>query len=114
MKDEDAERADDPQPADDAERADNAQPADDAKAVDGVGLDVHGAEPVTHRFTTVDADGNADVEFNFVLPLTPKRHAQLERLVEEGYSPHEAYVLMAGGEILSHIESIKGAKRKGG
>jgi hypothetical protein len=73
----------------------------------GVGLDVHGAEPVAHRFTVYDADGNPDVEFNFTLPLTRKRHAQLEHLLEEGYSEHDAYVLMAGGEILAHLESLR-------
>ena len=78
-----------------------------AAQVDGGGLDVHGAEPISHRFTTVGDDGNPDVEFNLVLPLTPKRHHQLEQLLEEGYSPHEAYVLLAGGEILSHIEAMK-------
>jgi hypothetical protein len=78
-----------------------------ASRVDGVGLDVHGAEPISHRFTTVGDDGNPDVEFNLVLPLTPKRHHQLEQLLEEGYSTHEAYVLLAGGEILAHIEAMK-------
>jgi hypothetical protein len=77
----------------------------------GVGLDVHGAEPVSHRFTICDADGNADVEFNFSFPLTHKRHAQLEHLLEEGYSQHDAYVLLAGGEILAHMEALKKAKR---
>jgi len=86
---------------------------DDAPRVDGVGLDVHGAEPVSHRFTTLDDDGNPDVEFNLVLPLTPKRHQQLEHLLEEGYSAHEAYVLLAGGEILAHIEAMKKAKDEG-
>lgn len=81
--------------------------------VRGSGLDVHGAEPVRHRFTTVDADGNADVEFNLVLPLTPKRHKELEQLLEEGYTAHEAYVLLAGGEILAHIEAMKRAKETG-
>lgn len=81
--------------------------------VDGAGLDVHGAEPVRHRFTTRDADGNADVEFNLVLPLTPKRHRDLEHLLEEGYTAHEAYVLLAGGEILAHIEALKKEKGKG-
>jgi hypothetical protein len=60
-----------------------------------------------HRFTITDADGNADVELNFSLPLTRKRHALLEHLLEEGYTEHEAYVLIAGGEIMAHIESIK-------
>jgi hypothetical protein len=78
------------------------------------GLDIEGAEPVEHRFATRDADGNADVEFNLVLPLTPKRHRQLEHLLEEGYSTHEAYVLIAGGEILAHIEAMKVAKGKTG
>lgn len=83
--------------------------------VHGTGLDVHGAEPIVHRFTITDADGNADAEFNFSLPLTPKRHRQLEHLLEEGYSVHEAYVVLAGGEILSHIEAIKkGGRTPGG
>lgn len=77
----------------------------------GVGLDVHGAEPVSHQFTIYDADGNADVEFNFSFPLTRRRHAQLEHLLEEGYSQHEAYVLLAGGEILAHMDALKKAKR---
>jgi len=85
---------------------------DDADKIAGAGLDVHGAEPVRHRFTTEDADGNADVEFNLVLPLTPKRHRDLEQMLEEGYTPHEAYVLLAGGEILAHIEAMKRTKRK--
>jgi hypothetical protein len=76
------------------------------------GLDVHGAEPVTHRFTITDADGNADVELNLSLPLTRRRHALLEHLLEEGYSEHEAYVLIAGGEIAAHIEAIKARKPK--
>lgn len=85
---------------------------DDAQKIHGTGLDVHGAEPVTHKFTTYDADGNADAEFSLVLPLTPKRHKQLEHLLEEGYTAHEAYVLLAGGEILSHIEAMKKTKGK--
>jgi hypothetical protein len=84
------------------------------EAVDGVGLDVHGAEPIVHQFTITDPDGNADAEFNFSLPLTPKRHRQLEHLLEEGYSTHEAYVLLAGGEILAHMESIKSAAPRTG
>lgn len=76
------------------------------------GLDIHGAEPVSHRFTTVGSDGNADAEFNFSFPLTRKRHAQLEHLLEEGYSEHEAYVLIAGGEILAHMDSIREAKSR--
>jgi hypothetical protein len=76
------------------------------------GLDVHGAEPVVHRFTTTDPDGNADVELNFSLPLTRKRHALLEHLLEEGYSEHEAYVLIAGGEIMAHMQSIRDRKSK--
>lgn len=64
----------------------------DAAKTHPAGLDVHGAEPVEHRFTTYDADGNADVEFQLVLPLTPKRHKQLEQMLEAGYSPHEAYI----------------------
>ena len=75
------------------------------------GLDVHGAEPVTHAFTIRDADGNADVELNFSFPLTRKRHAQLEHLLEEGYSEHDAYELIVGGEILAHVEALKRRKR---
>lgn len=71
------------------------------------GLDIHGAEPVTHRFTIADADGNSDVELNFSFPLTRRRHALLEHLLEEGYSEHEAYVLIAGGEIMAHIQAIR-------
>ena len=77
------------------------------------GLDVHGAESVTHRFTITDADGNADVEFNFSFPLTHKRHTQLERLLEEGYTEHEAYVIIAGGEIMAHLDTIKGGRTRG-
>jgi len=77
------------------------------------GLDVHGAEPVTHRFTITDADGNADVELNFTFPLTRRRHALLEHLLEEGYSEHEAYVLIAGGAIMAHMQSIRDRKPKG-
>ena len=76
------------------------------------GLDIHGAEPVSHKFTIRDPDGNADVELNFSFPLTRKRHAQLEHLLEEGYSEHDAYELIVGGEVLSHIEALKN-KRKG-
>jgi hypothetical protein len=86
---------------------------DDTGNVEAAGLDVHGAEPVEHSFTTYDADGNADVEFQLVLPLTPKRHKQLERMLEEGYTPHEAYTLLAGGEILGHIEAMRQARDKG-
>lgn len=75
------------------------------------GLDVHGAEPVTHAFTIRDADGNADVELNFSFPLTRKRHAQLEHLLEEGYSEHDAYELIVGGEILAHVEALKQRRR---
>jgi hypothetical protein len=82
----------------------------DIRNIQTSGLDVHGAEPVEHRFTTYAADGSPDVEFQLVLPLTPTRHAQLEHMLEEGYSPHEAYTLLAGGEILAHIEAIKKAK----
>jgi hypothetical protein len=46
------------------------------------------------------------------LPLTRKRHALLEHLLEEGYSEHEAYVLIAGGEIMAHIESLRARKPK--
>jgi hypothetical protein len=76
------------------------------------GLDVHGAEPVSHRFTITDADGNADVELNLSFPLTRKRHALLEHLLEEGYSEHEAYVLIAGGEIMAHMQAIRERKSK--
>jgi hypothetical protein len=76
------------------------------------GLDVHGAEPVEHRFTISDADGNADVELNFSFPLTHKRHALLEHLLEEGYSPHDAYILIVGGELAAHLQSIKNQKAK--
>jgi hypothetical protein len=75
------------------------------------GLDVHGAEPVSHQFTIHDADGNADAEFSFSFPLTRRRHARLEHLLEEGYSEHEAYVLIAGGEILAHMKTIEKSKR---
>jgi hypothetical protein len=84
---------------------------DEQRSSPGVGLDVHGAEPVSHQFTIYDADGNADVELNFSFPLTRKRHAQLEHLLEEGYSEHDAYVLLAGGEILAHMQTLKKAKR---
>ena len=84
---------------------------DSNKPVVGRGLDVHGAEPVSHRFTITDADGNADVELNFSFPLTRKRHALLERLLEEGYSQHEAYVLLMGGEIAAHLEALRNGKR---
>ena len=84
---------------------------DDGKTLERArGLDVHGAEPVEHRFTITDADGNADVELNFSFPLTHKRHAQLEHLLEEGYSEHEAYVLIAGGEIMAHMLALKNKK----
>lgn len=82
------------------------------KVLDPRGLAFHGAEPVTHRFTITDADGNADVELNLSFPLTRKRHALLEHLLEEGYSEHEAYVLIAGGEIMAHIENVKARKAK--
>jgi hypothetical protein len=80
----------------------------DKKFPQARGLDAHGAEPVSHRFTITDADGNADVELNFAFPLTRKRHALLEHLLEEGYSEHEAYVLIVGGEIMAHLDAIKG------
>jgi hypothetical protein len=83
---------------------------DNDKALDRRGLDVHGGEPVTHRFTITDADGNADVELNFSFPLTRKRHALLEHLLEEGYSEHEAYVLIAGGELMAHMQAIRNRK----
>jgi hypothetical protein len=60
-----------------------------------------------------DADGNADVELNLSFPLTRKRHALLEHLLEEGYSEHEAYVLIAGGEIMAHIENVRARRTKG-
>ena len=85
---------------------------DSDKGLDPRGLDVHGAEPVTHRFTITDADGNADVEHNFSFPLTRKRHALLEHLLEEGYSEHEAHVLIAGGEIMAHLQAIRDRKPK--
>jgi hypothetical protein len=85
---------------------------DDLKGFDSRGLAVHGAEPVSHRFTITDPDGNADVELNFSFPLTRKRHALLEHLLEEGYSEHEAYVLIAGGEIMAHLQAIKDKKSK--
>jgi hypothetical protein len=85
---------------------------DENKSLHPRGLDAHGAEPVAHRFTIADADGNADVELNFSFPLTRKRHALLEHLLEEGYSQHEAYVLIAGGEIAAHIQAIKDKKPK--
>jgi hypothetical protein len=84
----------------------------ESKLPNARGLDVHGAEPVSHRFTITDADGNADVEFNLVFPLTHKRHAKLEHLLEEGYSEHEAYVLIAGGEIMAHMQAIQDKKAK--
>jgi hypothetical protein len=86
--------------------------SDDKKVLDPRGLDVHGAEPVAHRFTITGADGNADVELNFSFPLTRKRHALLERLLEEGYSEHEAYLLIAGGEIMAHMQTMRGRKAK--
>ena len=82
------------------------------KPLEARGLDVHGAEPVSHRFTITDADGNVDVELNFSFPLTHKRHALLERLLEEGYTAHEAYVLIAGGEIMAHMQAIQDKKPK--
>ena len=85
---------------------------DNDKALDPRGLDVHGAEPVSHRFTITDADGNADVELNLSFPLTRKRHALLEHLLEEGYSEHDAYVLIVGGEIVSHMQAIRNRKPK--
>jgi hypothetical protein len=77
------------------------------------GLDIHGAEPVSHRFAITDADGNADVELNFSFPLTRKRHLLLEHLLEEGYSEHEAYTLIMGGEIMAHLEGLRGKRSKG-
>jgi hypothetical protein len=85
---------------------------DKDKALDARGLDVHGAEPISHRFTITDADGNADVELNFSFPLTRKRHALLEHLLEEGYSEHDAYVLIVGGEIMTHMRTRKSGKPK--
>ena len=85
--------------------------ADDKyKQVESVGLDVHGPEWVSHQFTITDADGNADVEFSFSFPLTPHRHRQFEHLLEEGYSQHEAYILLAGGEIAAHMKALKEGK----
>lgn len=86
-------------------------PKERKPASPAAGLDMHGAEPVSHRFTIRDADGNADVELNFSFPLTHRRHAQLEHLLEEGYSQHDAYELIVGGEILAHIEALKRRKR---
>jgi hypothetical protein len=71
------------------------------------GLDIHGAEPVARPFTVREADGNADAELNISLPLTRKQHAQLERLMEEGYTEHDAYELIVGGEVLSHLAAPK-------
>jgi hypothetical protein len=85
---------------------------DSEKVLDPRGLDVHGAEAVSHRFTITDADGNADVELNFSFPLTRRRHALLEHLLEEGYSEHEAYILIAGGEIMAHMQAIRDEKAK--
>ena len=85
---------------------------DERTTLEARGLDVHGAEPVSHRFTIDDADGNADVELNFSFPLTRRRHAMLEHLLEEGYSEHEAYVLIAGGEIMAHMQAIKAKRPK--
>ena len=85
---------------------------DDKALPEARGLDAHGAEPVSHRFTITDADGNGDVELNFSFPLTRKRHALLEHLLEEGYSQHEAYVLIVGGEIMAHLDTLKGNKPK--
>jgi hypothetical protein len=85
---------------------------DSDKTLEPHGLDVHGAESVSRRFTITDADGNADVEFNLPFPLTRKRHALLEHLLEEGYSEHEAYVLIAGGEIMAHMQAIRDKKSK--
>ena len=89
-----------------------AENSDDPQEIHAKGLDVHGAEPVEHRFTIPAADGSPDVEFQLVLPLTPKRHKQLEHMLEEGYSAHEAYTLLAGGEIVAHIEAMKKSKGK--
>lgn len=75
------------------------------------GLDVHGPELVAHKLTLFDDDGNADIELNIAFPLTAKRHEQLMHMLEEGYSEHEAYVLLAGGEILEHMESLKKSRR---
>jgi hypothetical protein len=52
------------------------------------------------------------VELNFSFPLTRRRHALLEHLLEEGYSEHEAYVLIAGGEIMAHMQAIRDRKPK--
>jgi hypothetical protein len=80
--------------------------------VHGVGLDVHGPELVSRRVTLFDEDGSPDVEFNFFFPLTKKREQQLIRLLEEGYSEHDAYLLLAGGEVLAHLETLRGKKRE--
>lgn len=81
-------------------------------SVHGVGLAMHGPELVSRRVTLFDDDGNPDVEFNFFFPLTPKRQDLLVRLLEEGYSEHDAYVLLAGGEVLAHLEALR--KKKDG
>lgn len=78
--------------------------------IENAGLDFHGAERISHQFTITDADGNADVEFSFSFPLTPHRHRQFEQLLEEGYSEHEAYVLLAGGEITAHMKALREGK----
>ena len=71
------------------------------------GLDIHGAEPVTRPFTVRESDGNADAELNIAIPLTRKQHLQLEHLLEEGYTEHDAYELIVGGAVLSHLEASK-------
>jgi hypothetical protein len=80
--------------------------------VHGAGLDVHGPELVSRRVTVCDEDGNPDVEFNFFFPLTRKREEQLIRLLEEGYSEHDAYLLLAGGEVLAHLDTLRSNKRQ--
>ncbi len=77
------------------------------------GLEIHGPELVSRRVTLFDDDGNADVEFNFFFPLTKKREEQLIRLLAEGYSEHDAYLLLAGGEVLAHLESLRNKARSG-
>ncbi len=85
---------------------------DPRAAVGGLGLDVHGPEVRFHKLTLFDDDGNPDIELNIALALTQKRHEQLMRMLEEGYTEHEAYVLLAGGEILEHMESVKNARKQ--
>ena len=39
-------------------------------------------------------------------------HWVVKHLLEEGYSEHEAYILIAGGEIMAHIQAIRDEKAK--